>query len=121
MVNTLVLLRDITELFNILQEISVLLLNINSSIIPVIIIIVINNNNNNYNNEILRPLPNVPTFARAREMPHRELTSSYSCLPSPLHFGWCCPGGDTQVTLANGAMAAVLVNPLRTKKRVLIS
>lgn len=114
-VNTLVLLRDITELFNILQKISVLLLNINSSII---IIIVINNNNNN---NILRPLPNVPTFARAREMPHRELTSSYSCLPSPLHFGWYCPGGDTQVTLANGAMAAVLVNPLRTKKRVLMS
>lgn len=118
-VNTLVLLRDITELFNILQEISVLLLNINSSIISIIIIIIINNNNND--NDILRPLPNVPTFARAREMPRRELTSSYSCLPSPLHFGWYCPRGDTQVTLANGAMAAVLVNPLRTKKRVLMS
>lgn len=60
-------------------------------------------------NEILRPLPHVPTSARAREMP-------YLCPPPPLHFGWHCPGGDAQVTQGDAVIAAVLINALRTEK-----
>lgn len=65
---------------------------------------------------MLRPLLSVPTSARAGEIPCRELTSSYSCHPPPLCFGWRCAGGDTQVTLPNGVMAAVLDNALRIEK-----
>lgn len=59
-------------------------------------------------NEILRPLPHVPTSARARKMP-------YLCPPPP-HFGWHCPGGDAQVTQDDAVIAAILVHGLRTEK-----
>lgn len=38
------------------------------------------------------------------------------CSHPPLHVGWCCPRGDTQVTLADDVVAAILVGALGSER-----